>query len=217
MFLHNKACAAHTPAPWELYSAHPSEQYVDQIDETGNHRKSIFRIHHDDDIPRSEAEANARLVAVAPNLHAFAQYVDSVAPCQPGDRSSLLEDDETVEIVIAGYALNQLRSVLAKAGQVRRPPLPPDPERRNGRRAQWAAGALSKFQSLTGIDDDTVLYDLLADLMHWCDRHAVIFNDELDRARAHYDAETTPEHSTAMIADAHAPNSKAGVRHGMKQ
>ena len=71
------------------------------------------------------------------------------------------------------------------------PRLPPDPENMNSKRAQWAEAALSKFKSLTGTDDDTALYDLLADIMHWCDRHAVTFNDELDRARAHYDAETT--------------------------
>ena len=73
------------------------------------------------------------------------------------------------------------------------PRLPADPENMNGKRAQWAEAALTKFKSLTGTDDDTALYDLLADLMHWCDRHAVTFNDELDRARAHYDAETTPD------------------------
>ena len=73
------------------------------------------------------------------------------------------------------------------------PTLPPDPENMNGKRAQWAEAALTKFKSLTGTDDDTVLYDLLADLMHWCDRHAVTFNNEIDRARAHYDAETTPD------------------------
>lgn len=72
------------------------------------------------------------------------------------------------------------------------PALPPDPDNMNGKRAQWAEAALSEFKSLTGADDDTALYDLLTDLMHRCDRHALTFNDELDRARAHYDAETTP-------------------------
>ena len=42
--------ATHTPAPWALYSPHPSEQYVDQINTDGQHRRSIFGIHHDDDI-----------------------------------------------------------------------------------------------------------------------------------------------------------------------
>jgi hypothetical protein len=60
--------ANHTPAPWELYSPHPSEQYVDQISGDGEHRKPIFRIHHDDDITQPEAEANARLIAAAPAL-----------------------------------------------------------------------------------------------------------------------------------------------------
>jgi hypothetical protein len=67
--------ATHTPGPWHLYSPHPSEQYVDQIDNRGDHRKSIFRIHHDDDIPQSEAEANARLIGTAPELLAGLQWV----------------------------------------------------------------------------------------------------------------------------------------------
>jgi hypothetical protein len=75
------------------------------------------------------------------------------------------------------------------------PVLPPDPDNMNGKRAKWAKAALSIFQLLTGTDDDTALMDLLCDLMHWCDRHAVTFNDELDRARAHYDAETTPDNA----------------------
>lgn len=67
--------AKHTPGPWELYSPHPSEQYVDQIDNGRDHRKSIFRIHHDDDIPQTEAEANAHLVAAAPKLLAALRWV----------------------------------------------------------------------------------------------------------------------------------------------
>jgi hypothetical protein len=75
------------------------------------------------------------------------------------------------------------------------PVLPPDPDNMNGKRAQWAEAALSIFQSPTGTDDDTALMDLLCDLMHHADRHALTFNDELDRARCHYEAETTPDNS----------------------
>jgi hypothetical protein len=67
--------AKHTPGLWELYSPHPSEQYVDQIGNDGDYRKSIFRIHHDDDIPQTEAEANAHLVAAAPKLLAALRWV----------------------------------------------------------------------------------------------------------------------------------------------
>lgn len=59
----------HTPGPWDLYSAHPVEQYVDRIvDPKSEQYASIFRIHHDDKIPRQEAEANARLIAASPDL-----------------------------------------------------------------------------------------------------------------------------------------------------
>jgi hypothetical protein len=68
--------------------------------------------------------------------------------------------------------------------------LPPDPENMNGDRAEWAAAALRHFQCCTGTDYDTALVDLLGDLMHWCDRNGVDFEDELSRARRHYDAET---------------------------
>jgi hypothetical protein len=86
------------------------------------------------------------------------------------------------------------------------PALPPNPENMNSKRSQWAEAALSKFKSLTGADDDTALYELLANLMHWCDRHAVTFNDDLDRARAHYDAETTPD-SSLVTNDEESGNS----------
>lgn len=45
--------------------------------------------------------------------------------------------------------------------------LPPDPEGMNDARADWAAGAVQTFQAITGADDEDVLSDLLADLMHW--------------------------------------------------
>lgn len=107
--------ASHTPRPWQLYSPHPSEQYVDQIDDGGDHRKSIFRIHHDDEISQPEAEANARLIALAPDFYSFAKYLDSVAPCQPGDGSAPLEDDELIDVTITGKALKDLRTAIAKA------------------------------------------------------------------------------------------------------
>jgi hypothetical protein len=71
--------------------------------------------------------------------------------------------------------------------------LPPDPEGMNDDRAKWAAAALRQFQSATGTDLEDALADLLGDLMHWCDRNAVIFEDELSRARFHYQAETLSE------------------------
>jgi hypothetical protein len=71
--------------------------------------------------------------------------------------------------------------------------LPPDPENMNDDRAAWAGAALREFQRQTGTDDENAVNDLLGDLMHWCDRKGVDFDDELTHARWHYDAETTPE------------------------
>ncbi len=68
--------------------------------------------------------------------------------------------------------------------------LPPDPEGMNGDRAKWAAVALATFMAETGTDDEDALGDLLADLMHWSDRNNYDFDDALDRARCHYEAET---------------------------
>ena len=68
--------------------------------------------------------------------------------------------------------------------------LPPDPENMNDHHAQRAAVILRQIH---GSDYEAALADLLCDLMHWCDRNGLNFDDELCRARIHYDAETTPE------------------------
>lgn len=68
--------------------------------------------------------------------------------------------------------------------------LPPDPEGMNDQRAEWADAAIRKFQRITNADDEDALCDLLCDLMHWCDRDALDFDRELNRAKMHYDAET---------------------------
>lgn len=68
--------------------------------------------------------------------------------------------------------------------------LPPDPEGKNDDRAEWAAAALRQFQCITGTDYEDCLGDLLADLMHWCDRNDYDFEAALSRARGHYEEET---------------------------
>lgn len=68
--------------------------------------------------------------------------------------------------------------------------LPPDPDNRNDSRAQWAAAALFTFMMATGTDEEDSLGDLLADLMHWADRHNFDFDATLERARGHYEFET---------------------------
>ncbi len=69
-------------------------------------------------------------------------------------------------------------------------PLPPDPERLNPNRARWAAAALAQFRQRTGADLKDAVSDLLADLMHWCDRFGQEFPRELRRALNHYEEET---------------------------
>ena len=69
-------------------------------------------------------------------------------------------------------------------------PLPPDPEEMNDKRADWAASAIDDFGQQTGTDLEDAVSDLLADLMHWCDRNGQDFEHELRRARQHYEAET---------------------------
>lgn len=71
-------------------------------------------------------------------------------------------------------------------------PLPPDPEELNNERAQWADNAITTFQMFTRTDIQDAVSDLLADLMHWCDRHGFDFHKELGRAESHYDEETRP-------------------------
>jgi len=73
-------------------------------------------------------------------------------------------------------------------------PLPPDPEGRNDERAAWAKTALEAFMAETRTDDGDAIADLLADLMHLCDRQPARFGGfeaELERARMHYAEETT--------------------------
>jgi hypothetical protein len=71
--------------------------------------------------------------------------------------------------------------------------LPPDPEGMNERRAAWAGLAIAAFMAATGTDLEDALPDLLADLMHWCDRKDYDFDLALERGRDHHEAETMGE------------------------
>lgn len=68
--------------------------------------------------------------------------------------------------------------------------LPPDPDGENDNRSQWAEDALVAFMASTGTEKEDAVADLLADLMHYCDRHAFDFEAELAQGRQHYEAET---------------------------
>jgi hypothetical protein len=73
--------------------------------------------------------------------------------------------------------------------------------------ALWGALTAAYFASVTSraedmhTDPETVLSDLLADLMHWCDvrrtgpqlHEAVVFNSALERARDYYNEELSDE------------------------
>lgn len=68
----------------------------------------------------------------------------------------------------------------------------PDPEGMNGSRAEWAGAAVRHFMASTGTDWSDAVADLLGDLMHFCDREDDFdFDCQLDRARMHYEAETS--------------------------
>lgn len=77
----------------------------------------------------------------------------------------------------------------------------------NADRALWGAWALVGFADATGqrqdvqADPETVLSDLLCDLMHWCDdqktsgglEESIDFESALDRARNYYNEECADE------------------------
>jgi hypothetical protein len=70
---------------------------------------------------------------------------------------------------------------------------------RGNDRAEWAHAAIDVFEHRTGSEREESLGDLLADLMHWCDRNNQDFEIALDRARYHYAEETGTElHFTAQ-------------------
>ena len=77
-------------------------------------------------------------------------------------------------------------------------------------RSLWAELAVASFASVTGLygdlegDPETVLSDLLADLMHWCDARknsgclvqTIDFGFALKRARNHYRDESADKRQT---------------------
>ena len=94
---------------------------------------------------------------------------------------------------------NRIRSVNRRLAKVGNP--------RNADRSLWGGFAVVSFASVTGlrgdieVDPETVLTDLLADLMHWCDvqkasgcmPEPIDFESALERARDHYGEERAEE------------------------
>jgi len=95
---------------------------------------------------------------------------------------------------------DRIRSVNRRLNETRADP-------RNADRALWGSLAVVSFASVTGLSEDvqtdpeTVLGDLLADLMHWCDaqktcgnlEESINFESALERARNHYNEECVEE------------------------
>ena len=95
---------------------------------------------------------------------------------------------------------NRIRSVNRRLAKT-------DADPYNVDRALWAALAVVSFASVTGqredvqTDPETVLGDLLAGLMHWCDVQKtserriepIDFESALERARNHYAEECVDE------------------------
>lgn len=67
----------------------------------------------------------------------------------------------------------------------------------NDLRAEWADEAVYAFAAVTHAADeeelDTLVGDLLCDLMHLCDRDGLDFAALLERAQTHYAAEVADE------------------------
>ena len=76
-------------------------------------------------------------------------------------------------------------------------------EMTNADRVLWGELALSSFASESGQSDDlttdpeTVLGDLLADLMHFCDARGTDFDSALERGRNHHSEEIEEEAEAA--------------------
>ena len=77
--------------------------------------------------------------------------------------------------------------------------LSPAPDPLNASRVRWAAAALEELQRQTGADLGDAVSDLLADLMHWCDRFGQSFPKELHRALSHYEEETDASSATTAL------------------
>lgn len=66
----------------------------------------------------------------------------------------------------------------------------------NNTRAEWADKGVRAFQNTVKTDDESVLGDFIADLMHWADKNNYDFEAALDRGRSHYEEEIR-EHGPA--------------------
>lgn len=73
--------------------------------------------------------------------------------------------------------------------------IPPDPDRKNDDRAEWAENALRTFAEQTGQDPDTdgwqeILSDFLANARHFADREALDYTECDSTGAGLYEEET---------------------------
>lgn len=77
--------------------------------------------------------------------------------------------------------------------------LPPDPDEMNDERAAFVEIAIEAFAVETGSDRDAgpdfchrddAFHDLLQNMIHWCDRYRVDFDEAVERAKRGYRDET---------------------------
>ncbi len=165
--------------PWRIFDVFTDIEIVTDRP-TANETESIVQFKG-----QRNARAHAELIVRAVNSHehlirACRLLVQAYAK---GAKSEHVEwDDLNIAHDAADLALG-----IADDHQQ----LPPDQEKMNGDRAEWAAAALRQFQRATGCDYEDNLGDLLCDLMHWSDRSNFDFEAALCRARGHYAAETS--------------------------
>ena len=85
--------------------------------------------------------------------------------------------------------------------------LPAQDDRENARRAEYMFRLMliyRQWRSDDAEDDDTVVADLLADLMHYCDEYAVDWDNAIRRASL-YHADELAEPCAGCFADAGEP------------
>ena len=173
----------HSPAPWAYeYSPYQGRNgEIPAFEIVDADCNKVFDTN--EDTPAELQEANARLATSAPRLLA------SLATC-----AGLLADYDESDGP-EGQAYREAVAAFSEAtgGGCMARKLPPDPDGMNDKRAGWAGAALATFMKVTGTDEEDAVSDLLADLIHWCDRNNYDFAAALDRGRGHYQAETLGE------------------------
>jgi hypothetical protein len=112
-----------------------------------------------------------------------------IAAIRSGNRINLFQNGSTTSLSSQDViSLAPAQALFLAAALIRAAAEPKDPVT-NADRAAWGGVAVETFSAATGItgeEPDLQIADLLADLMHYTDAHAISFADALDTARDHY-------------------------------